>query len=928
MTASPPARVMAWSAVVAALAGCSSLSPQGVSLIHDSFEDFSTGRLDGSGQNMYVSHDGAIRAIHRFDLNEDGYLDLVFNNTHNDHRNQDASVATVGRDGTIAVQPLPIRGSERVVSADFNADGLADLAFLPSNRSIQSSRQYVHVVWGHRDGWTSATTTGLLTVYDPKDLAVADLNHDGWPDLVVLSHPPTHVRANPAKEMVARVFWGSATGFSLLRFVDIPLPHEASVLAAADLDQDGHADLAVACGNKLLLFRGPIQSAEAGAVAVDLEANVTALAVDGGSLILADADHGIHRLNVAANGQPAKPALLLTARVARLRVADLDGDGHADLLTTGLRTSAAAGGEQGAARGEDRATIYWGGPDGFSADRALTLPDPYVSAMDMGDFNGDGIADLVLSVYQTATVYETQSPIWLNNGDRTFTRMAATVPTSGARDVLVVAADDANPVRTVICNNIGGTLDERVPIYIYWGDRKGFDPERRLEIPFTSGYECSVADLNLDGFTDLVLLNSGHAFQPDNPTRGANIFWGNADGFDLDNPTILHEYCVWTSGIADLNKDGHLDLVLGSFQHIPGYVGDDEPEVLVIYYGGADGFTRDRRVALPSPRRSTGNVIADYNNDGWLDIAVADYLTHTVRIFWGGAEGFDAQRKQEIEVPAAIVVKTADLNADGWLDLLVGSYHDKFSGHQDTGMFIFWGGPDGYSPTRQQWLPALTPVGITVADLDGDGHLDIFCAAYHGNGTRESLPSTIFWGGPDGYSPGNRSILVCDSASDALAGDFNGDGLLDLAVSCHTRDGDHRTDSLVFFNDGNRFRDPQVQRLPTMGAHWMYYQDMGHVAHRRFEQWYESAPLQWSHVARGGRLKADATMPRDTRLTWFVRSAASVDELSHQPWRPVVRGGFSLHHTDRCLQYRAVLQSSNGDRYPAIDRVRIDLPTR
>ena len=45
--------------------------------IEDTFRDFADGRLDAAGQNLYISHDGQVRAIHRFDLNQDGHLDLI-----------------------------------------------------------------------------------------------------------------------------------------------------------------------------------------------------------------------------------------------------------------------------------------------------------------------------------------------------------------------------------------------------------------------------------------------------------------------------------------------------------------------------------------------------------------------------------------------------------------------------------------------------------------------------------------------------------------------------------------------------------------------------------------------------------------------------------------------------------------------------------
>src|SRR5687768_5884223 len=46
------------------------------------YEGFREGTFDSSGANLYVSRKGIVQTIHRFDVNQDGYFDLVFSNTH------------------------------------------------------------------------------------------------------------------------------------------------------------------------------------------------------------------------------------------------------------------------------------------------------------------------------------------------------------------------------------------------------------------------------------------------------------------------------------------------------------------------------------------------------------------------------------------------------------------------------------------------------------------------------------------------------------------------------------------------------------------------------------------------------------------------------------------------------------------------------
>lgn len=140
-----------------------------------------------------------------------------------------------------------------------------------------------------------------------------------------------------------------------------------------------------------------------------------------------------------------------------------------------------------------------------------------------------------------------------------------------------------------------------------------------------------------------------------------------------------------------------------------------------------------------------------------------------------------------IAIPSIIDLETADLNSDGYLDIVASSYKDKTDNFHDTGVTIFWGAAEGFKEWNAQWLEANTALGPLVADLDNDGYLDLFLPSYHGDNTRENLPSYIYWGSHEGFRLKNRSKLVVDSASDAFVSDFNNDGLLDLVVVEHAK---------------------------------------------------------------------------------------------------------------------------------------------
>ncbi|MCC6695219.1 MAG: VCBS repeat-containing protein [Candidatus Hydrogenedentes bacterium] len=901
--------------------------------VEDSFKDFADGTLDGAGQNIYVSNDGAVRTIHRFDLNGDGWIDLLFNGTHDLIGILPSTLASVGADRAIQHAPLAVEGALTVATEDLNRDGWQDLVFCPNRQGIQHPRRFVTTIYGGPDGWPASRSNGVLPTHDATDVAVTDLNADQWPDIVTLN-APAWLPKQPEGRIV-RVYWGSEHGFILTRFTDQGVKG-ALALESADFDADGAGDLAV------LLPHSKVQFVWGKKEDTDVTSWESALAdlpgegrcmsagdcnQDGHVDLIIGTDADVAYLLPGTDGRTRSPAQTIEAVPAtHVALGDADNDGHCDLLLTRASIAHAAGGEAIGSGKDDLGQVHvlWGDDDGWTRTRATALDVPYATASDSGDLDGDGKTDIAISAYQDpAATFATNGVFVFGDGTRDLNSRVSGAPISGCTDVLIVPKERGLPARTVFSNSQGGHVDERVDLQLYWGGAEGFAEERVLKIPFNSGYEASAADLNADGAADLIALCSGHAGGSTAEAMsqlGANIFWGNAKGLDVSSPpTVLREYNLYSSNTADLDKDGYLDLVLGAFAPPP----DGGPDLLVIYYGAKEGFPPERRIAIPSEGRSSICALADLNGDSWLDIAVTCYVTHCARIFWGGPEGYAGERQQVLEVPSPIELEIADLNADGHLDVIVGSYEDPVAGHHDTGIFIFWGDTDGYHEWNMQWLPGYTPLGLTVADWDADGFLDLFSAHYHGELTREQMPCYLYWGGADGFQTRRRTVFTGDSPSDALAADFDRDGLLDIALACHTRDGDHAAESKVFYNDSRRFEEPRVTKLPTVGPHWIWTEDMGHIANRGWKQTYTSSVHELQSAASTVTLEVEATIPEGTALGLEVRSAASAAALDSANWRSLHDNAVSIDPHDHALQYRAAFTSDNGDRYPVLDRVTV-----
>lgn len=926
-----------WVTAMAMLFGSTLLAQELPKFVDEDFDDFTQGTFDDGGHNFFVAYDGTLRTINRFDLNDDGHLDVIFNCTHNTYQMLPATSGSLGQDRLAQSVEIAVEGSQHVAQADLNRDGFTDLVFCPNPIGVHHDRRFVSIAWGGPDGWSSQRVNSPLPMNGATSVAIVDLNGDQWPDIAVLGGP----RWMPAQPdgRIIRVYWGSSTGYSVVDQHDLGEP-SAQAIASADFDHDGHPDLAVLRSDKrvAVYWSTPIISGEWTAMRTECAlpfadgACISAgdINQDGyADLLIGRSTSSIGLLMAHADRTWNEAVQIPAYPATHVNLADLDGDKHVDLVLTQFDQARAAGGEQAGAGSQSKDIVHlmWGAQPGFSQNKVTNLEIPSAVATAAGDMDGDGSTDLVVAIHQGAKTFNGESFVWFGEGDRKFKKSQTGFRTSGTLHVTAVPAEKGLPARAVFCNSIGGALDEAVPLHVYWGGKNGFDPAQVWKLPFHSGYEASASDLNLDGFTDLIVLNSGHAGEHSHtdPTLGANILWGGPEGLQRSsNRSVLSEHFLGTSSVADLNKDGWLDLVLEPFG--PEHAG--EKEKLFIYYGGADGFTSTkagRRVALEMDGYAQEHLVADFNQDQWLDIAVTSRSLDCVRILWGGPNGYNTKQEQRLKISGPVGVDAADFNGDGWLDLLAGSYSDPISGYRDMGLVIFWGGRDGYRHSEAQWLPGFSPLGRTVADFDGDGHLDLVSPQHSGELTREDLACHIYWGSDAGFATRHRTTFFCDSVNDTMAGDFNGDGRIDLAVNAHTRHGDHRTQSRIFLNDGRRFENPTIQKLPTNGPHLIWAEDVGHIYHRQYRQAFQSRIFSWTGKATSGHLTSEASLPDGTRVVFFVRSAPENESLAQRAWSEVNNGSFATQPNHGQLQYRVEIHSENGDRFPVVDSVKIAL---
>ena len=577
------------------------------------------------------------------DINKDGWTDIVMTNSKSDSVSVFLGYAYPVFIVDHTVQ-FPSEGRPYLVSiADFNGDSIWDLAV------VDDKRHYLEILLGNGNGTFRLQSLNVVCKYgDIRTFAIGDFNNDNKSDVAVACSSSKSIS----------ILLGDGDGTFPRQISESTDIYAPEFIVVGDFNHDGALDLVLAnqlywsigvflgYGNGSLrepvFYQTPIQSAPVWIAVDDLNNdNIVDLAVadtDGHCIRIyfGIGDGTFTNLTVYSTGIRSTPCSVV--------IADFDEDNCRDVAVLNC--------------GAKNIAIFFGfGHGTFSAPVTYALKgNSALSSMVIEDVNNDTILDIAVASFTDGNA---NIDVLYGLGRRRFL-LPNTYSSSYHTDIVSMVVKDLNNDGRIDFVIIAWRIDK---IIIMSSDRvEPFGSSQTISMGNSSNPSIvAVSELNNDDQLDIAVVNS--------KTSDINILFGDGKGYFMNGMS-------YSTGVNAMPNS----IVIGDVD------GDKQNDILVtnsnrneigIFFSYGNGTFGEIQTYETSPGSEPSSIsIADLDGDSLMDIVVANTGISTVVIFYGtGNRTFLKRKSYSLGYnyrPISVVI--GDVNNDGWLDIGVANY--------------------------------------------------------------------------------------------------------------------------------------------------------------------------------------------------------------------------------------------------------------
>jgi hypothetical protein len=278
----------------------------------------------------------------------------------------------------------------------------------------------------------------------------------------------------------------------------------------------------------------------------------------------------------------------------------------------------------------------------------------------LGDFDGDGNADLVIPNHQTPYVTilvgdgkggfrpAPNSPFSTRSRPHPHGAVAADFNGDGKLDVLIDSWGD-NQVLLLPGDGAGNLI---TPGQLFDVGKRPY--QRLRSADFNKDGKPDVVTTNLDGNNVTILLGDGKSGFREAP--GSPFPAGAAP---------------WAVAIDDINRDGNADLVV--IPYAPDVKDPSQVGATILLGDGKGGFRPGSLLPLQGCKGPNGVATGDFNGDGFRDIVVSCAQSNNIVVFLGSKTGAFQSSMRQLKDIGWSGLATGDLNGDGKDDIVVGN---------------------------------------------------------------------------------------------------------------------------------------------------------------------------------------------------------------------------------------------------------------